>query len=409
MSYDYDVVIVGAGISGISAAFHLRKLMPEKRICILEGREAIGGTWDLFRYPGIRSDSDMYTLGFHFRPWTHPKAIADAPAILDYLNETADVFDLRKYIQFGSKVSQARWNSAKSAWTLSVARGEESEKINCQFLFLCTGYYNYETGYRPEFKNEKKFSGQIIHPQHWPEKLDYKGKNVAVIGSGATAITLVPEMAKLAKKVTMVQRSPTYVVAMPGESRLAHFLHRNLPEMLAYRIVRLIKILLQRFSFWYCRRFPAHAKAKIIDAVRQALGPRFDVEKHFTPNYNPWEQRMCLAPDGDFFDAIKAGKADVVTDTIDSFDQNGIQTASGTHVDADIIVTATGLNLQFLGGMDIYVDRKKVKTHDTYNYKGLMFSGIPNLAQSFGYTNASWTLKCDLTSNYVCRLLARCC
>jgi len=406
MSNDYDVVIVGAGISGISAAYHLRKSMPHKRICILEGREAIGGTWDLFRYPGIRSDSDMYTLGFQFRPWTHPKAIADAPAILEYLNETADVFDLRKLIQFQTKVTQARWNSGRSAWTLNVQRNGNDEKVTTQFLFLCTGYYNYEAGYRPEFKDEKKFAGQIVHPQHWPENLNYDGKKVAVIGSGATAITIVPEMAKRAERVTMVQRSPTYIVAMPGESKFAHFMHRNLPDMVAYRLVRLVKILLQRFSFWYCRTFPEKAKQKIIEGAREALGPGFEVDKHFTPPYNPWEQRMCLAPDGDFFQALKSGKADVVTDHIEGFDKKGIRLVSGEHVDADIIVTATGLNLQFLGGMDIYVDRKKIKAHDTYNYKGLMFSGIPNLAQSFGYTNASWTLKCDLTSAYVCRLIA---
>lgn len=273
-------------------------------------------------------------------------------------------------------------------------------------MFLCTGYYNYEAGYRPEFKDEKKFAGQIVHPQHWPENLNYDGKKVAVIGSGATAITIVPEMAKRAERVTMVQRSPTYIVAMPGESKFAHFMHRNLPDMVAYRLVRLVKILLQRVSFWYCRTFPEKAKQKIIEGAREALGQGFDVDKHFTPPYNPWEQRMCLAPDGDFFRALKSGKADVVTDHIEGFDKKGIRLASGEHVDADIIVTATGLNLQFLGGMDIYVDRKKIKAHDTYNYKGLMFSGIPNLAQSFGYTNASWTLKCDLTSAYVCRLIA---
>ena len=404
---NFDVIVIGAGISGISAAYHLQKFSPQKSFCILEGRETIGGTWDLFRYPGIRSDSDMYTLGFSFRPWTNPKSIADAPAILEYLDETMEEFNIREKIKFQKQVTKASWSSENAFWTLSVLDKQtgKTERYTANFVSMCTGYYNYDSGYRPEFAKEKSFKGQIVHPQHWPEGLDYEGKKIAVIGSGATAVTLVPELAKKAAKVTMVQRSPTYIVAMPAESALAQNLHKYLPDMLAYRIIRTYKVLLQRLSFWYCRAYPRQAKEKIINGVRDILGSNFDIEKHFTPHYNPWDQRVCLAPDGDFFVSLKKGKADVVTDHIDSFDKTGIKLASGEHVDADIIVTATGLNMQFMGGVDVLVDRKKISPNDTFNYKGMMFSGVPNLSQSFGYTNASWTLKCDLTSAYVTRLL----
>ena len=404
---NFDVIVIGAGISGISAAYHLQKFSPQKSFCILEGRETIGGTWDLFRYPGIRSDSDMYTLGFSFRPWTNPKSIADAPAILEYLDETMEEFNIREKIKFQKQVTKASWSSENACWTLSVLDKQtgKTERYTANFVSMCTGYYNYDSGYRPEFAKEKSFKGQIVHPQHWPEGLDYEGKKIAVIGSGATAVTLVPELAKKAAKVTMVQRSPTYIVAMPAESALAQNLHKYLPDMLAYRIIRTYKVLLQRLSFWYCRAYPRQAKEKIINGVRDILGSNFDIEKHFTPHYNPWDQRVCLAPDGDFFVSLKKGKADVVTDHIDSFDKTGIKLASGEHVDADIIVTATGLNMQFMGGVDVLVDRKKISPNDTFNYKGMMFSGVPNLSQSFGYTNASWTLKCDLTSAYVTRLL----
>jgi len=404
---DFDVIVIGAGISGISAAYHLQKLSPNKSFCILEGRDAIGGTWDLFKYPGIRSDSDMYTLGFSFRPWTNPKAIADAPSILEYLDETMDTFNIREKIEFQKQVTKASWSSEKACWTLSVLDKTtgKTQKYTANFVSMCTGYYDYEAGYRPEFEKEKSFKGQIVHPQHWPEDLDYKGKKVAVIGSGATAVTLVPELAKQAEKVTMIQRSPTYIVAMPAESKLAQNLHKYLPDMLAYRIIRTYKVLMQRLSFWYCRAYPAKAKEKIIDGVREVLGTGFNIEKHFTPNYNPWDQRVCLAPDGDFFVSLKKGKSEVVTDHIDRFDKTGVKLVSGEHVDADIIVTATGLNMRFMGGVDVRVDRKKVNPNDTFNYKGMMFSGVPNLSQSFGYTNASWTLKCDLTSAYMCRLI----
>lgn len=404
---DFDVIIIGAGISGISAAYHLQKFSPHKRFCVLEGRETIGGTWDLFKYPGIRSDSDMYTLGYSFRPWTEPKAIADAPSILKYLGETAREFDIFKHIRFNRYVSKASWSSAKSRWTLTVTdkqTGEES-LYTANFVSMCTGYYDYAQGHQPDFPQQDKFKGQIVHPQFWPTDLDYADKKVVVIGSGATAVTLVPEMAKRAKQVTMLQRSPTYIVAMPGRSKLAETLHKYLPDMIAYRIVRGWKITMQRLSFWYCRKYPARAKAMLVKAVKDVLGEGFDVKKHFTPHYNPWDQRVCLAPDGDFFAAMRRGKANVVTDHIAHFDKAGIQLTSGEHLEADIIVSATGLKLQMLGGMEIKVDGKLVRPNKTFNYKGMMFSGIPNMSQAFGYTNASWTLKCDLTSAYVCRLL----
>jgi len=286
---NFDVIVIGAGISGISAAYHLQKFSPQKSFCILEGRETIGGTWDLFRYPGIRSDSDMYTLGFSFRPWTNPKSIADAPAILEYLDETMDEFKIREKIKFQKQVTKASWSSENACWTLSVLDKQtgKTERYTANFVSMCTGYYNYDSGYRPEFAKEKSFKGQIVHPQHWPEGLDYEGKKIAVIGSGATAVTLVPELAKKAAKVTMVQRSPTYIVAMPAESALAQNLHKYLPDMLAYRIIRTYKVLLQRLSFWYCRAYPRQAKEKIINGVRDILGSNFDIEKHFTPHYNP--------------------------------------------------------------------------------------------------------------------------
>lgn len=404
---DFDVLVIGAGISGVSAGYHLQKMCPDKSFCILEARPRMGGTWDLFRYPGIRSDSDMYTLGYSFRPWTDPKAIADGPSILEYVEDTAREYGLFNKIRFNRYVTEASWSSAQARWTLTVTDQTtgETQVYTANFVAMCTGYYDYAQGYQPDFPKQSSFKGKIIYPQFWPETLNYDDKNVVIIGSGATAVTLVPEMAKKAKHVTMLQRSPTYIVAMPAVSSLAETLHRYLPDMAAYRLVRTWKIMMQRLSFWYCRRFPERAKAMLVKAVRDLLGPGYDVKKHFTPHYNPWDQRVCLAPDGDFFAAMKQGKADVVTDHIDRFDAKGICLASGEHLDADIVVSATGLKLQMLGGLKITVDQKPVHPHDTYNYKGMMFSGIPNMSQSFGYTNASWTLKCDLTSAYLCRLL----
>ncbi len=404
---DFDVLVIGAGISGVSAAYDLQKMCPNKSFSILEGRPRLGGTWDLFRYPGIRSDSDMYTLGYSFRPWTNPKAIADGPSILKYVEETAREYGIYDKIRFNRYVTEANWSSAQSRWTLKVTDQTSGEEhvYTANFIAMCTGYYDYAQGYQPDFPKQASFKGKIVHPQFWPETLNYDNKNVVIVGSGATAVTLVPEMAKRAKHVTMLQRSPTYIVAMPAISRLAQTLHRYLPDMAAYRLVRTWKILMQRLSFWYCRRYPDRAKTMLVKAVKDVLGDGYDVEKHFTPHYNPWDQRVCLAPDGDFFVAMKKGKADVVTDHIDRFDAKGITLASGEHLDADIIVSATGLKLQMLGGLKMRVDGKAIHPHDTYNYKGMMFSGIPNMSQSFGYTNASWTLKCDLTSAYLCRLL----
>ena len=402
-----DVMVIGAGISGVSAAHHLQTQCPEKSFLILEGRDSIGGTWDLFKYPGIRSDSDMYTLGFSFRPWRDPKAIADGPSIMSYLRGAVEDGGLQDKIRFGRKVVKAQWSSQEAQWELTVlnTQNKQEETLTCGFVHMCTGYYNYEQGHRPAFPGEKNFKGPVIHPQFWPEDLDYDNKKVVVIGSGATAVTLVPAMAEKAAKVTMLQRSPTYIVSMPAENALANWARRNLPAKLAYGLTRWRNVLFGRLMFWYCRRFPERAKKLLLKGVRAELPSGFDIEKHLTPHYNVWDQRVCLAPDGDFFTALRAGKADIVTDHIESFTKRGVKVASGAEIEADIIVSATGLDLQFFGGVDIQVDNKAVLAKDTMTYKGMMFSGVPNFALSSGYTNASWTLKCDLTSAYVCRLL----
>ena len=402
-----DVLVVGAGISGVSAAHHLQTQCPEKSFLILEGRDSIGGTWDLFKYPGIRSDSDMYTLGFSFRPWRDPKAIADGPSIMSYLRGAVEDGGLQDKIRFGRKVVKAQWSSQEARWELTVlnTQNKQEETLTCGFVHMCTGYYNYEQGHRPAFPGEKNFKGPVIHPQFWPEDLDYDNKKVVVIGSGATAVTLVPAMAEKAAKVTMLQRSPTYIVSMPAENALANWARRNLPAKLAYGLTRWRNVLVNRLMFWYCRRFPEKAKKLLLKGVRAELPSGFDIEKHLTPHYNVWDQRVCLAPDGDFFTALRAGKADIVTDRIESFTKRGVKVASGAEIEADIIVSATGLDLQFFGGVNIQVDNKAVLAKDTMTYKGMMFSGVPNFALSSGYTNASWTLKCDLTSAYVCRLL----
>ena len=402
-----DVMVIGAGISGVSAAHHLQTQCPEKSFLILEGRDSIGGTWDLFKYPGIRSDSDMYTLGFSFRPWRNPKAIADGPSIMSYLRGAVEDGGLQDKIRFGRKVVKAQWSSQKAQWELTVlnTQNKQEETLTCGFVHMCTGYYNYEQGHRPAFPGEKNFKGPVIHPQFWPEDLNYDNKKVVVIGSGATAVTLVPAMAEKAAKVTMLQRSPTYIVSMPAENALANWARRNLPAKLAYGLTRWRNVLVNRLMFWYCRRFPEKAKKLLLKGVRAELPSGFDIEKHLTPHYNVWDQRVCLAPDGDFFTALRAGKADIVTDRIESFTKRGVKVASGAEIEADIIVSATGLDLQFFGGVDIQVDNKAVLAKDTMTYKGMMFSGVPNFALSSGYTNASWTLKCDLTSAYVCRLL----
>jgi len=403
----FDVVIIGAGLSGIGAGFHLQKNCPDRSYVILEGRETIGGTWDLFRYPGIRSDSDMYTLGYAFKPWTEAKAIADGPSILRYVRETAAENGIEKNIRFQHKVVSAAWSTEDAAWTVQATRGEAAEPVTftCNFLFLCGGYYRYEGGYTPDFPGTERFQGRIVHPQKWTEDIDYTGKKVVVIGSGATAVTLVPEMAKKAAHVTMLQRSPTYVVSRPAEDAFANWLRRNLPSKLAYGITRWRNVLFSMYFYRLARNKPAMVKKRIIEMVKQQVGTSCDVATHFTPSYNPWDQRLCLVPDADLFDAIRAGSASVVTDHIETFTETGIQLKSGAMLEADLVVTATGLVLQAMNGLSLTVDGKLVEPGKTLSYKGMMYSDVPNLASAFGYTNASWTLKCDLTCEYVCRLL----
>ena len=400
-----DVLIVGAGLSGIGAAVHLQKRCPGRSFKILEKRERLGGTWDLFRYPGIRSDSDMHTLGYNFKPWNARKAIADGPAILNYMHETADEYDIKRHIQFGQDVVRAEWDSAQALWTLEVRSQGETRHLSCAWLHMCSGYYRYEAGYTPEFTDQDKFQGEIIHPQHWPEALDYQGKSIIVIGSGATAMTLVPALSEKASHVTMLQRSPTYVVSRPSIHKTANVLRRLLPDSLAYGLVRWRNVLFQLFFYHQTRIRPKKIKEKMLAMVREEVGPDFDVDQHFTPTYNPWDQRLCLVPDSDLFKALRQDKASIVTDHIECFTETGVRLKSGKQLTADIIVTATGLDLQFLGGMQVYVDGKLVKPHDHLNYRGAMISEIPNMTNVFGYTNASWTLRADLTSEYMCRVL----
>jgi cation diffusion facilitator CzcD-associated flavoprotein CzcO len=406
----FDVLIVGAGLSGIAAGYHLQHKCPGKRFVILEGRDCIGGTWDLFRYPGIRSDSDMFTLGYSFKPWTEPKAIADGPRILNYVRETAAENGLEKDIRFRHRVKRAMWSTPDARWTVEAERlvGEgatEVVRFTCSFLFMCSGYYKYEAGYAPEFAGAQDFAGRIVHPQQWPEDLDYAGKRVVVVGSGATAVTLVPEMAKAASHVTMLQRSPTYVVSRPAQDPLANKLRRNLPAGLAYHLIRWRNVLFGMYFFQLSRRKPDRVKQFILGGIRRALGPDYDIATHFTPRYNPWDQRLCLVPDGDLFKAIRDKRASVVTSEIDTFTKDGIRLKDGSELAADIIVTATGLVLQVLGGLEVSVDGRAVDFAKTLNYKGMMYSDVPNMAAALGYTNASWTLKCDLTCEYVCRLI----
>ena len=402
-----DVLIVGAGLSGIGAACHLQDKLPGKSYAILEARESMGGTWDLFRYPGIRSDSDMFTLGYSFAPWKSPKAIADGPAILDYIKETAREFGVDRKIRYQHKVTRAEWSSDEARWTVDVLRGDTDEtvQVTCDFLFACAGYYRYDEGYSPDFAGIEQFAGQIVHPQHWPEDLDYAGKRVVVIGSGATAVTLVPAMAETAAHVTMLQRTPTYIVSLPGRDPIASLLAKFLPQKLLYPIVRWKNVLLSMLSFQISRHRPELMKGLIRKGLEKQLPEGFDIDKHFKPPYNPWDQRMCVVPDGDLFQAIKKDSVDIVTDGIDTFTEKGLRLSSGTELPADIIVTATGLNMLAIGGMEVIVDGKKVTLSETVGYKGMMFSGVPNLAAAIGYTNASWTLKCDLVCQYVTRLI----
>ena len=408
----HDVLIIGAGLSGIDAGWHLTKLAPNRTFVILENRERIGGTWDLFRYPGIRSDSDMLTMGYRFRPWTHPSAISPGNAIREYVADTAKDAGIDKHIRFRHKVTRASWDSNTARWTVEAQKRdeqgrEETVTLTANFLFSCAGYYKYDAGYTPEFQGRNNFKGTVIHPQHWPENLNYAGKRIIVIGSGATAVTLIPNLAKTAGHVTMLQRSPTYYVSRPEKDWLANTLRKFLPATWAYALPRWRNIVMQRFFFNKSRTDPKGVKQFLINGVKALLPKDFDVEKHFTRTYNPWDQRLCLVPDADMFNAISSGRASVVTDHIDTFTEKGILLKSGKELEADVIVTATGLQVQMLGGISVSVDGKPVEWGKTFTYKGLMFSGVPNLANIFGYTNASWTLRADLVCEWVTRLLNR--
>ena len=405
MSETLDVLIIGAGLSGIGAAHHLRRRLPGKSFAILEAREAVGGTWDLFRYPGVRSDSDMYTLGYAFRPWTEAKAIADGPAILKYVRDTAGEHGIAERIRFRHKVRSLAWSSADAAWTAEVDTPEGARTLKARFVLSCTGYYDYSGGYTPELPGLNEFAGRLVHPQAWPEDLDYSGKRVVVIGSGATAVTLVPAMTDKAAHVTMLQRSPTYVVSRPAEDAMANALRRRLSPKLAYSLIRWRNVLLGMFFFRQMRAKPERAKANLIAMARKELKPGYDVDTHFTPRYHPWDQRLCLVPDSDLFRALNEDRASVVTGEIDRLTPEGVRLKSGDLLPADVLVTATGLRLQALSNMAITVDGAPVTLGERLNYRGVMIEGCPNLAAVFGYTNASWTLKADLTSEWVCRLL----
>ncbi len=406
-----DVLIVGAGISGIGAGYHLQKQCPDRSFTILEGRSDLGGTWDLFRYPGIRSDSDMHTLGYSFKPWKGVKTITDGPSIKSYVRETAQENGIDRHIRFNHQAHRAEWSSDEAKWTITATKSNpvdgssETVTYTCGFLFMCSGYYSYRGGYQPDFPGQENFGGQIVHPQKWPEDLDYRDKNVVVIGSGATAVTLVPAMAEQVKHITMLQRSPSYMVSRPSIDVWARRLDRVLPSRLAYAITRTLNV--QRVDKLYqaTRSSPDKVRAILLGLMKKELGSQALIDEHFTPEYDPWDQRLCLVPDSDFFEAIKTEKASVVTDQIDTFTEQGIRTVSGTEIPADIIITATGLQLVTLGEMDFTVDGKTVDFADTWTYKGLAYSDVPNLVSTFGYINASWTLRVDLTCNYVCRLL----
>ena len=402
-----DVVVVGAGLSGIGAGYHLKTMSPDRSYVILEGRDGLGGTWDLFKYPGIRSDSDMHTLGFSFKPWTEAKSIADGPSILQYLKQTVAQFGIDKNIRYGQLVTQAQWSTDDAQWTVTSTNKATgvSSTITCSFLFMCSGYYSYKKGHTPEFAGRERFKGTVVHPQEWPLDLDYAGKRVVVIGSGATAVTIVPSIADKAAHVTMLQRSPTYMVSRPDHDVLANRMRKVLPEKMAYNLTRIKNTWRQQLVYNKTRTDPDKVKQLLLGGIKMELGADYDIAKHFTPSYNPWDQRLCLVPNGDFFKSMREGKASVVTDHITSFTETGIQLASGEHLDADIIVTATGLELVTLGEMDFFVDGNQVDFAKTWTYKGFAYSDIPNMASTFGYINASWTLRSDLTAEYVCRLL----
>ena len=401
-----DVLIIGAGLSGIGAAYHLMQQCPTKRFAILEGRAALGGTWDLFRYPGIRSDSDMFTLGYNFKPWTDPLAIADGPSIRRYIEETAEENAIQEKIRFQHKVLQADWCSERAVWTLQVQQGDQAEpiKLSCQHLLMCTGYYRYEAGYTPEFKGREQFQGEFIHPQLWPDNFDYSGKRVVVIGSGATAVTLVPAMTDKAAHVTMLQRSPTYVVSLPAGDPISDFLRRFLPQTWVYRLARTRNVAMQMLFYALAKAWPSLVRKLLLGQARRELGADFDM-RHFSPHYKPWDERVCVVPNGDLFKVLRAGKASVVTEHIDGFTAKGIRLKTGEELPADVIISATGLELQLFGGMQVSVDGAPFDAAKSMGYRGIMLRDLPNAAVVLGYTNASWTLKADLSSEYFCRLI----
>ncbi|GAA1543266.1 NAD(P)/FAD-dependent oxidoreductase [Kribbella lupini] len=396
-----DVLIVGAGLSGIGAAYRLQTQSPERSYAVLEAREDLGGTWDLFRYPGIRSDSDMFTLGFPFHPWTAAKAIADGPSILEYLHETASTYGIDRNIRFGRKVLAASWSTADALWTVET----DQESYTCNFLYVCSGYYDYDSGYVVDFPGLASYEGRVVHPQHWPDDLDYTGKRVVVIGSGATAVTLVPAMAGQAEHVTMLQRSPSYIASRPAVDAVSDRIRAVLPERLAHRVIRGKNVAFSSLAYGAFRRFPAHAAAFLNKAAAQQLPASIPADPHFVPRYKPWDQRLCLVPDSDLFRAFRKGAASIVTAEIDTFTADGIRLRSGEHLPADVVVTATGLQMVALGKIALTVDGRPVAVNETFVYRGMMLSGVPNLAWCIGYTNNSWTLRSDLTSQYVCRLL----
>lgn len=402
-----DMLIIGAGISGIGAAAHLTMQCPDKSYLILEQRGQIGGTWDLFRYPGVRSDSDMHTLGYRFKPWLHEKTIADGATIREYVCETAEEYGVTDNICFGHKALDANWSSADGQWIITAQREEDGAQISiaANFLFICSGYYSYDEGHRPQFVGEEDFAGEIVHPQFWPENLDYQGKNIVVIGSGATAVTIVPVMAENAAKVTMLQRSPTYIASRPAVDPFFAFIRKFMPAKAAYAITRWRNINMQRFVYYYSRKNPEKVSKRLLAEARKIIPDYRGFEQDFQPKYGPWEQRMCLVPDNDLFHALNAGKAEIITDEIEKFTENGLLLKSGQHIAADIIVTATGLNLVMMGKMQLRLDGAPVNLADHVSYKGVMFNDIPNMASIFGYVNASWTLKVDIVADYICRLL----
>ena len=403
----FDVLVIGAGLSGIGAACHLQRRCRDRSYAILEARDRIGGTWDLFRYPGVRSDSDMHTLGYSFSPWEDARAIADGPSILRYVTDTARRYGVLDKVRTGRRVERAEWDSAASRWTVHVRESETGEltTLTCTFLFCCGGYYRYDEGYTPHLEGLERFAGPVVHPQHWPEDLDYAGRRVVVIGSGATAVTLVPALAQTAAHVTMLQRSPTYVVSLPSRDGIADWLRRRLPRMAAYQVVRWKNVALMTLSYQLSRRRPRLMKAMIRRGAQRQLPDGYDVDTHFGPGYDPWDQRLCIVPDGDLFAALSAGRASIVTDEVQTFTECGVRLKDGSELEADIVVTATGLQMLAIGGVSLVVDGATVHLPDRVVYKGMMLSDVPNFAFTVGYTNASWTLKADLTAAYVCRLL----